>query len=98
MLAFFYSLFLALIRGQWQTYSYAEVGSILNTLLNRTSSLIVNALGGQFVSQETFLLVDGTNTSPMFLATILAVVAMVMVCMLTFKLTKMVFSIFFGGR
>lgn len=98
MLAFFYSLFMAIIQGNWTLFSYDEIMPVMSKTLNRTGSFLINALGGHFDTLQTFIVADNEITPAVYIATILTIVAIVMVCLLVFKLTKMVFSIFFGGR
>lgn len=98
MLAFFYSLFYSLITGNWSQYTLPEARPAFVTLGNRLTSLIVNALGGHFETQQLFVLLDATLTAEQVIAVVLSIVAMIMVCLAVFKLTKAVFSIFFGGR
>lgn len=99
MLAFFYSLFYAIITGTWNELPYREVAQKITLLTNRVSSLLINTLGGKFDTlQTTFVFLDGDLTGAQVIAAILAIAAIVSVCLLAFKLTKMVFSIFFGGR
>lgn len=98
MLAFFYSLFLAIITGTWYIYSSDTVNYILGNTLNKAGSLLVNALGGKFETIQTFDIVGSGLSAQDILALVLAIVAVVIVCSLAFKLVKQVFSIFFGGR
>lgn len=98
MLAFFYSLFRALLTGRWDNYTLPQVNNVLEVLLNKLSQMIVNALGGNFETIQTFDIVTSGVTPLDIFAAISSVVALVLVCTLTFKLVKQVFSIFFGGR
>lgn len=94
MFNFFYSLYLSLFTGSW----YLQTSNPIEVAVNRTASLIVNTLGGEFTTLQNFTLLDASLTGYQLFALILAVITMFMVCFAVLKLTKAVFSIFFGGR
>ena len=98
MLAFFYSLFLAIATGTWQLHTLADVNNALSDLLNRTGSLVINAFGGRFEVLQTFVWLDNDLTAANAFAAVSAIIALGLLCALTYKLVRMVFSIFFGGR
>lgn len=94
MLNFFYSLYLSLIVGSWSL----QTSNPLTQAINRTASLILNTLGGHYESVQSFTFLDSGLSGEMLLAVILACVTMIGVCLLVWRLTKGLFSIFFGGR
>lgn len=94
MYQFFYALYYALFTGDWQLYRAHNLPSYLN----RVATLIMNTLGGQFTTLQTYELVNESLTAFGLISNILAVVTMIGICLGVLKLTKMVFSIFFGGR
>lgn len=96
MIAFFYSLFLALFNGSWTSYSLSAVEATAKTAWDEITNFVMNALGGQFSTLQTFV----WQSQPLqVLALVLSVVVVASLCMVVLKLGKMVFSIFMmGGR
>lgn len=94
MYNFFYILYLSLFTGEWQP----NATNNLTDYFNKSATLVVNAFGGHFTTIQPFELLDGTLTAYGLMANILALVTMCGVCALVWKLTKGLFSIFFGGR
>lgn len=95
MFSFFYSMFMALLTGDWQMYQLAEVKTGLSNAWSEVTNWVMNCLGGNFTALQTFTWsVDPTS----IWALVLALVAITMVCVLVYKLIKEVFMIFFGGR
>lgn len=94
MYKFFYSLFTALFTGNWVEHTQAEATTALTNTWNGLTNWILNALGGEFTTLQTFT----WEATPLEIwATILALITITLIAWLTWKITKYVFGIFFGG-
>lgn len=94
MYAFFYSLYLSLFLGEWTTKTTAEAKTALATAWDDLTSWIMNAIGGDF---QTAQAMAWTNAPETIWALSMALITMTGLSFLVWKLTKMIFGIFFGG-
>lgn len=94
MYQFFYCLYLALFKGTWSATEDPQLANYMES----TFKLIFNSLGGNFTSPSYINFFSGNMSAYGLCANILAIITMFGVCFGVLKLTKMVFSIFFGGR
>lgn len=94
MYAFFYSLYMSLFLGEWQTYTTQAVRSSLTTAWDELTTWLMNALGGEFATAQTM---TWTTTPETLWALALALITLTGLCWLVWKLTRGLFGIFFGG-
>lgn len=94
MYAFFYSLYLSLFLGEWTTKTTAEAKTALGSTWEDLTTWIMNTLGGDFTTAQSFTWQTAPET---IWALIMALITMTGLSFLVWKLTKLVFSIFFGG-
>lgn len=107
MYPFFVALYLSVIRGRWfepnESFTWNLYNST-NSLINNIFTFIMNALGGNFSTVESFDMLNGIsiNTDPTIPATL--AIAMVLgflttigICVAVWKITKALFAVFFRG-
>lgn len=94
MLAFFYSLYMALFTGQWGLATYQQMQFDAQKLWQDFYNLVSNALGGNFSTLQDFIWKCNPTEA---VCVVLAYVTLIGVCIGVWKLVKAVFSIFFRG-
>lgn len=93
MFGFFYSIYMALLNGEWVSYTATQAGQELGLFWGDLTSWLMNCLGGEFATVQTAV----WQSSPFaMLSLVLAVTTMTLVCWAVWRLTKALFSIFFA--
>lgn len=110
MYAFFFVLYSALFTGTFSSSlisANTPVHGSLQGFIHNTANLIMNALGGNFTEVQTYSYFDsslissvtgyGYSPSIQLVAHILTIITLCGICFGVLKITKAIFSIFFGG-
>lgn len=108
MYLFFIKLYASLMAGSWLPDTNAISTSLRtnsNYVFHNIFKFVLNALGGNYGEIQNFNIFESMQTITnlgenshlvCFTASVLALITMVGVCLVVWKLTKAVFSIFFS--